>query len=68
MGNKPSSLVLLELCNQHNLSSDEVRFIIKAIKTLKMKKYHGWSGRCMGRWQEIACNGIAVALMKVKKI
>ena len=68
MGNGPSSIKLHELCNPNNLPSKEVRFVIKTIKTLKMRKYHGWSGRCMGRWQEIACNGIAVALMKVKKI
>ena len=68
MGHGPSSHEILELYNPNNLSSKEVIFIIKAIKTLKMKKYHGWSSRCMGRWQEIACNGIAIALMKVKKI
>jgi hypothetical protein len=64
MGSKLSSHELHELCNPNNLSSEEVRFIIKSIKTLKMKKYHGWGGRCMGRWQEIACNGIAIALIK----
>ena len=68
MGSQPSSHKVVELCNPNNFSSEELRFIMKAIKTLKMKKYHGWSGRCMGRWQEIACNGIAIALMKVKKI
>ena len=64
MGHGPSSHEIVELSNPNNLSLEEVRFIIKAIKTLKMKKYHGWSGRCMGRWEEIACNGIAIALIK----
>ena len=67
-GSSRNELLELELCNPNNLPSKEVRFVIKTIKTLKIRKYHGWSGRCMGRWQEIACNGIAVALMKVKKI
>ena len=67
MGHGQSShgLLALELNNSNNLSSKEVRFILKTINTLKMEKYHGWGGRCMGRWQEIACNGIAVALIKV---
>ena len=64
MGHGLSSHEIVELCNPNNLSLEEVRFIIKAIKTLKMKKYHGWGGRCMGRWQEIACDGIAIALIK----
>ena len=63
-----NELLELELCNPNNLPSKEVRFVFKTIKTLKMKKYHGWGGRCMGRWQEIACNGIAIALIKVEKI
>ena len=66
MGHGPSSHEVLEISNPNNLPSKQVQFIIKAIKTLKMTKYHGWGGRCMGRWQEIACNGIAIALIKVK--
>ena len=64
MGHGPSSHEVVELCNPNNMSSAEVQFVIKAIKTLKMKKYYGWGGRCMGQWQEIACNGIAIALIK----
>ena len=52
MGHGPSSHEVLEISNPNNLPSKQVQFIIKAIKTLKMEKYHGWSGRCMGRWQE----------------
>ena len=64
MGHGPSSHKLVGLCNPNNLPSKEVLFIMKSIKTLKIKKYHGWGGRCMGRWQETACNGIAIALVK----
>ena len=65
MGHGPSSHEVVELCNPNNMSSAEVQFVIKAIRTLKMKKYYGWGGRCMGRWQEIACNEIAIALEMV---